>query len=130
MASEDLDYTILHHVNSLASDLIGPTIPRPASAPTPGLATLTLPPWVEFPVSHVQNKPLDITHPDSYDALLEPLVHPTCINRDINLSALTWSTGIYHNVPTLMLRTAPITNPNSSESILQDAYVLLHLNTF
>ena len=27
MASEDLGYTILHQVNSLANDLIGPTIP-------------------------------------------------------------------------------------------------------
>ena len=52
-ASEDLGYTILHHVNSLANDLIGPTIPCPASAPAPGLATLTLPPQVEFPASHV-----------------------------------------------------------------------------
>ena len=52
-ASEDLSYTILHHVNSLASNLISPTIPRPASAATPGLATLTLPTWVEFPASHV-----------------------------------------------------------------------------
>ena len=52
-ASEDLSYTILHCINSLANDLIGPTIPRPASAPTPGLAILTLPPRVEFPASHV-----------------------------------------------------------------------------
>ena len=52
-ASEDLGYTILHCVNSLANDLIGPTIPRPASAPAPGLAVLTLPPRVEFPASHV-----------------------------------------------------------------------------
>ena len=52
-ASEDLGYTILHHVNSLANDLIGPTIPHPASAPTPGLAVLTLPPRIEFPASHV-----------------------------------------------------------------------------
>ena len=53
MASEDLGYTILHHVNSLANDLIGPTIPRPVLAHAPGLATLMLPPWVEFPASHV-----------------------------------------------------------------------------
>ena len=53
MASEDLGYTILHHVNSLANDLISPTIPHPASVPTPGLAVLTLPPRVEFPMSHV-----------------------------------------------------------------------------
>ena len=52
-ASEDLGYTILHCVNSLANDLTSPTIPRPASAPAPGLAILTLPPRVEFPVSHV-----------------------------------------------------------------------------
>ena len=53
MASEDLGYTILHCVNSLANNLIGPTIPRPASAPAPGIAALTLPPRVEFPASHV-----------------------------------------------------------------------------
>ena len=53
MASEDLGYTILHCVNSLAKDLIGPTIPHPTSAPAPGLAILTLPPWVEFTSSHV-----------------------------------------------------------------------------
>ena len=53
MASEDLGYTILHHVNSLANDLISPTIPCPASAPAPGLAVLTLPPQVEFPASHI-----------------------------------------------------------------------------
>ena len=29
--------------------------------------------------------------------LLEPLVHPVGINRDVNLSTLTWSTGTYHN---------------------------------
>ena len=29
--------------------------------------------------------------------LLEPLVHPAGINRDVNLSTLTWSTGTYHN---------------------------------
>ena len=98
MASEDLGYTILHHVNSLANNLIGPTIPHPASAPTPGIATLTLPPQVEFPASHVRDEPLDIPHPESYGALLEPLVHPARINRDVNLSALTWSTGTYHNV--------------------------------
>ena len=79
-ASEDLGYTILHHVNSLANDLIGLTIPRPASAPTPGLAVLTLPPRVEFPTSHVRDEPLDVPHPDSYDVLLEPLVHPTSLN--------------------------------------------------
>ena len=32
--------------------------------------------------------------------------------------------------PMLMLRTVPIMNPDSSESISLDAYVLLHLNTF
>ena len=52
-ASEDLGYTILHHVNSLANDLISPTIPCPASALAPGLAILMLPPRVEFPTSHV-----------------------------------------------------------------------------
>ena len=97
MASEDLGYTILHCVNSLANNLIGPTIPCPASAPAPGLAILTLPPRVKFPASHVREEPLDVPHPESYDALLEPLVHPVGINRDVNLSTLTWSTGTYHN---------------------------------
>ena len=118
MASEDLGYAILHHVNSLANDLTGPTIPCPASAPAPGLAVLMLPPWVEFPASHVRNKPLDHSHPDSYDALLEPLVHPIGISRDINLSALTWSTGTYLS---LMPRAVLIMNPDSLES---DAYAL------
>ena len=79
-ASEDLGYTILHCVNSLANDLIGLTIPRPASVPTPGLAVLMLPPWVEFPTSHVWNEPLEVPHLESYDMLLEPLVHPAGIN--------------------------------------------------
>ena len=52
-ASEDLGYTILHHINSLANDLISLTIPHPASAPAPGLAVLILPPQVEFPASCV-----------------------------------------------------------------------------
>ena len=52
MASEDLGYTILHCVNSLANNLIGPTIPRPAPAPTPGLTILMLPSRIEFPASH------------------------------------------------------------------------------
>ena len=52
-ALEDLGYTILHHVNSLANDLISPTIPHLASAPAPGLAVLTLPPQVEFTLSHI-----------------------------------------------------------------------------
>ena len=96
-ASEDLGYTILHCINSLANNLIGPTIPRPASAPAPGLAILTLPPQVEFPASHIRDEPLGVPHPESYDVLLELLVHPMGINRDINLSTLTWSTGTYHN---------------------------------
>ena len=111
MASEDLGYTILHHVNSLANNLIGLTIPHPASAPAPGLAILTLPPRVEFPTSHVWDKPLDVPHPDSYDALLEPLVHPTGINWDVNLSTLTWSTGTYHNVPYSYAKDGPNHKP-------------------
>ena len=69
MPSKDLGYTILHRVNSLANDLIGPTIPCPASAPAPGLAALMLPPQVELPASHVRDEPLDVPHLDSYDAL-------------------------------------------------------------
>ena len=79
-ALEDLGYTILHCVNSLANDLMGPTIPRPALVPAPGLTVLMLPPCVEFPASHVRDKPLDVPHLDSYDALLEPLVHPVSLN--------------------------------------------------
>ena len=41
-ASEDLGYNILHHVNSLANNLIGPTIPCTTSAPAPGLTVLLL----------------------------------------------------------------------------------------
>ena len=111
MASEDLGYTILHHINSLANDLISPTIPRPALAPTPGLAVLTLPPRFEFPTSRVRDKPLEVPHPDSYDALLEPLVHPVGINRDVNLSALTWSTGTYRNVSYFYAKDGPDHEP-------------------
>ena len=111
MASEDPGYTILHHVNSLANDLIGPTIPRPASVPAPGLATLTLPPWVDFPMSHVRDEPLDDSHPSSYDALLEPLVHPAGINQDVNLSTLTWSTSTYHNTPFSYAKDGPNHEP-------------------
>ena len=110
-ASEDLGYTILHCVNSLANNLIGPTIPHPASVPTPGLAVLTLPPWFEFPVSHVQDEPLEVPHPDSYDALLEPLVHPAGINQDVNLSTLTWSSGTYHNAPYSYAKDGPNHEP-------------------
>ena len=110
-ALEDLGYTILHRVNSLANDLIGPTIPRPASVPAPGLAVLMLPPRVEFPTSHVRDEPLDVPHLDSYDALLEPLVYPTRINQDINLSTLTWSTSTYHSVPYSYAKDGPDHKP-------------------
>ena len=88
MASEDLGYNILHHINSLANGLIGPTIPHPTSAPAPGLAILLLPPWVD--------KPLDCPHPETDNALLEPLVYPASISRNVNLSTLNWSMGTYH----------------------------------
>ena len=110
-ASEDLGYTILHRINSLANNLISPTIPRPASVPAPGLATLTLHPWVEFPASHVWDEPLDVPHPDYYNALLEPLVHPTGINWDVNLSTLTWSTRTYHNTPYSYAKDGPNHEP-------------------
>ena len=110
-ASEDLGYTILHHVNSLTNDLIGPTIPHPASAPAPGLAILTLPPRVKFPASHVQDEPLDVPHPESYDMLLEPLVHPVGINQDVNLLTLTWSTGTYHNTTYSYAKNGPDHEP-------------------
>ena len=111
MALEDLGYTILHQVNSLANDLIGPTIPHPASAPALGLTALTLPPRVEFTSSHIQNKPINHPHPESYDALLEPLVHPAGISQDINLPTLTWSTGTYHNTPFAYAKDGPNHEP-------------------
>ena len=95
MVSEDLAYNILHCVNSLTNDLIGPSIPRPASVPTPGLAMLLLPPWVKFPSSYVQNEPADFPHLETYDILLEPLVHPAGISCDVTLSKLTWMVGIH-----------------------------------
>ena len=110
-ASEDLGYTILHQVNSLANDLISPTIPCPASAPAPGLAVLMLPPWVKFPASHIQDEPHDVPHLESYDALLEPLVHPAGINRDVNLLTLTWSTGTYHNATYAYAKDGPDHEP-------------------
>ena len=76
-------------------------------APTPGLAAFTLPPQVEFPLSHVQNEPIDHPHPELYDALLELLVHPAGISWDIDLSTLTWSTGTYHNAPFAYTKDGP-----------------------
>ena len=99
MASEDLGYNILHHVNSLANDLIRPTIPHPMSAPAPGLAVLLLPPQVEFALSHIWNEPLDCPHLETYDALLKPLVRPAGISHDVKLLTLTWSMGSYHSMP-------------------------------
>ena len=98
----------LHHVNSLANGLISPTIPCPALAPTPAL---TLPPQAEFASSHVWNEPLNHPHPESYDALLEPLVHPASINRNVSLSTLTWSTGTYHNTPFSYAKDSPNHEP-------------------
>ena len=73
-ASEDLGYNILHHLNSLANNLIGPSIPCPASAPAPGLAVLSLPPWVEFAPSHIWSKSIDCPHLESHNTLLEILL--------------------------------------------------------
>ena len=95
MVSEDLAYNILHCVNSLANDLIGPSIPRPASVPTPSLAILSLLPRVEFASSNVCNEPVDFPHPETYDTLLEPLVHPVGISRDVTLNKLTWTVGVH-----------------------------------
>ena len=53
MVSKDLAYNILHWVNSLANDLIRPSILRPASAPAPDPAILSLPPQVGFASSHI-----------------------------------------------------------------------------
>ena len=106
-----LAYNILHCVNSLTNDLIGSTIPLPASAPAPGLSVLMLPPRVEFASSHIWDKAHDVSHPDSYDALLEPLVHPAGINRDVNLSTLSWSTGTDHNTPFTYTKDGPNHEP-------------------
>ena len=95
MVSKDLAYNILHCVNSLANNLIGPSIPRPASAPAPALAVLSLPPRVEFPSSHIRNEPADFPHLETYNILLEPLVHPTGISCDVTLSKLTWMVGVH-----------------------------------
>ena len=98
MASEDLGYNILHCINTLTNDLIGLTIPHPASAPALGLAILLLPPQVEFTPSHIQNIPLDCPHPETYDALLEPLIYPASISCDVNWSALNWTKGTYNGM--------------------------------
>ena len=111
MASKDLAYNILHHVNSLTNNLISPTIPCPALAPAPGLAVLMLPPQIEFTSSHSRDKPSDVSHPESYDALLKPLVPPVGINWDANLSTLSWSTGTYHNTPFTYAKDSPDHEP-------------------
>ena len=95
MVSKDLPYNILHQVNSLANDLIGPSIPRPASAPAPGLAVLSLPPRVKFASSHIRNESTDFPHPETYNTLLEPLVHPAGISQDVTLDNLTWAVGVH-----------------------------------
>ena len=95
MVSEDLAYNILHCVNSLANNLIGPLIPHPALAPVSNLATLLLPPWVEFASSHICNEPVDFPHPENYNILLNPLVHLAGISWAITLSTLTWSVGVH-----------------------------------
>ena len=130
MASEDLGYTILHRVNSLANDLIGPTIPCPASAPAPGLTVLMLPPWIEFPASHVRDEPLDVPHPESYDTLLEPLSILLASIKTSTCRPLLGPLAPIIMPPILLLRMVPITNPDSSESILLDACVLPRLNAF
>ena len=95
MVSEDLACNILHCINSLTNDLSGPSIPRPASAPAPDLAILSLLPWVGFASSHVCDKPVNFPHPEKYDILLKPLIHPASISRDTNLSTLTWTVGTH-----------------------------------
>ena len=95
MVSEDLAYNILHHINSLANNLIGPSIPFPALAPAPGFATLSLPPWVEFTSSHTHTEPIDFPHPEEYNVLLKPLIHLAGISQEVNLSTLTWMVGTH-----------------------------------
>ena len=56
-------------------------------------------------------EPLDVPHLDSYDVLLEPLVHPAGLNQDVNLSTLTWSTGTYHNTPYSYAKDGPNHEP-------------------
>ena len=114
-ASEDLGYTILHWVNSLANDLIGPTIPRPASAPAPGLAVLTLPPRVEFPASHIRDEPLDVP---IRNLTMRYWTHWSILQASIEMSTCQPLLGPRAPItmpPICMLRTALITSPDSLE---------------
>ena len=124
MVSEDLAYNILHQVNSLTNDLIRPSIPCPASAPAPGLAILSLPPRVEFTSSQfVMNQLTSLIQKH-----MTPRSNPwfPWLASAKMLPCLTslgqWEfTKAHHS---LMLRTALITNPDSSESILLDTFAL------
>ena len=64
--------------------------------------------WVPR-IPHMKQSPR--SHPDSYDALLEPLVHPVGISRDVNLSTLTWSTRAYNNTPFSYAKDSPVHEP-------------------
>ena len=54
-----------------------------------------MPSHVEFPSSHVHNEPANFPHPETYDTLLELLVHLVSISRDVTLDKLTWTVGVH-----------------------------------
>ena len=49
----------------------------------------------EFASSHVCNEPIDFPHPETYNTLLEPLVHLAGISHDVTLANLTWTVGVH-----------------------------------
>ena len=114
-ASEDLGYTILHHVNSLANDLIGPTIPRPASAPAPGLAVLTLPSRVEFLHLMYETSPLMFPIRSRTMRYWSHWSIPQASIERSTCRPLLGPLALIITPPILMRRTVPITSPDSSE---------------
>ena len=128
MASEDLGYNILHCINSLANDLIRPSIPHPASALALGLAILLLLPQVEFAPSHKAN-PLIVP--------IQRVRTPYLSHWFIPLVLVMMSTGLPLPGPWeltmahlfLMLKMARIMDCVSLESMLQDNYASPHLRS-
>ena len=109
-------YNILCHVNSLANDLIGPSIPHPALAPAPGLTILSLPPQCKFTSSHICDNLVDCPHLEKYNTMLKPLVHPASIDCDVNWPAPgPWE--LTTACPSLMPKMVWIMNHDSSGSI-------------
>ena len=112
MASEDLGYTILHHVNSLANDLIGPTIPRPASAPAPGLSVLTLPLGLNSLCPMYETSPLMLP---IQICMMPYWNHWSILLESTEMSTYQlfhmWSTGTYHNTPYSYAKDGPNHKP-------------------